>query len=376
MNQKSKIESYQKIYGYLKNMEGVSELDYPKQKENLDFSCFVGDIKILYSLSAKMDILSVRGELHTDKMTDEEIINQAAAISKNYSGMMSSGYDNHMIFMIHMPCGGLGDDAAKKLLFDKTVEFITYMRDVVMPMGYAIHHPDHKEVSTAEIKDENINNDSSLEDEPYAEGITMAEDEKAEMISGFNEKPVDEEDLEKDTPDIGDTDKKLDIIEVDAESDTPYDDVENMVSNSDAVDAKESGIGSGILDSDANTSDNPISKNFFDRTAATPNKFVGSMAGPGRLFETKSDITDTLPDDSYLEETFRIKTEQLDFRETLLNRQMILIEQEKKELEKEKNVIKQEKESLKAEKETFETQKKDVIQQIKCCLKSQIKYCF
>ena len=127
MDQETKVKCYQSIYAALKNEYGISELGYPDKKDALVFHCKIADdIQFVYSLRMEMDLLMLRVEQEREDI--EDLATYAQNISSHFDGMMGTSYDGKIVLMLSVPFAGVTDDVASKLIYEKTLEFVQYIR--------------------------------------------------------------------------------------------------------------------------------------------------------------------------------------------------------------------------------------------------------
>ena len=132
MNNEAKVSSYQRIYNHLKQNQKLSDFNYPKEKEHLDFSFKAGAGTVSYRLFSNRDMLSLRYEA-TREASNEQLSEDAMRYSNNFPGLYGTGYDNRLVLQISIPVTGMSDQEAEKILFDKTNLFVEYILDKIVP---------------------------------------------------------------------------------------------------------------------------------------------------------------------------------------------------------------------------------------------------
>lgn len=123
MIDQTKIESYREVYKEWKGMEQLGDFRYPKEKEHLDFSCTAGDTLIKFRLFSDKDLLQLRAEQQCAEKDDEKNGNRIREISQKYDGVFGTAYDGTAILNMSVPITSVADDAAKKLVIEKSNEF-------------------------------------------------------------------------------------------------------------------------------------------------------------------------------------------------------------------------------------------------------------
>ena len=68
--------------------------------------------------------MQLRSETPRLEYTDEENIQLAREISKNYYGIFGTAYDGKIIFNLSVPFPSIADEAGKQLIYEKTNYFI------------------------------------------------------------------------------------------------------------------------------------------------------------------------------------------------------------------------------------------------------------
>lgn len=138
----TKIESYREVYKEWKGMEQLEDFRYPKEKEHLDFSCIAGDTLIKFRLFTDKDLLQLRAEQQCAEKDDDKNGNRIREISQKYDGVFGTAYDGTAILNMSVPLTSVADDAAKKLVIEKSNEFaliiINEMADLSRKYDYKV----------------------------------------------------------------------------------------------------------------------------------------------------------------------------------------------------------------------------------------------
>lgn len=129
MIDQTKIESYREVYKEWKEMKQLKDFRYPKEKEHLDFSCTAGDTLVKFRLFSDKDLLQLRAEQQCAEKDDEKNGNRIREISQKYDGVFGTAYDDTAILNMSVPLTSVADDAAKKLVIDKSNEFARIVID-------------------------------------------------------------------------------------------------------------------------------------------------------------------------------------------------------------------------------------------------------
>lgn len=138
----TKIESYREVYKEWKGMGQLEDFRYPKEKEHLDFSCIAGDTLIKFRLFSDKDLLQLRAEQQCAEKDDDKNGNRIREISQKYDGVFGTAYDGTAILNMSVPLTSVADDAAKKLVIEKSNEFasiiINEMADLSRKYNYKV----------------------------------------------------------------------------------------------------------------------------------------------------------------------------------------------------------------------------------------------
>lgn len=128
MTNEMKIACYREAYAMLQGISGLSNFAWPEEKKNLDFNCIAGNTTIYFRLMSEGDLLVLRAECQNGGQDDknEHIMNQIIA---QFPGMMGTAYDGQIIVNMNVPFPSVADSDAKKLVLDKTKEFVEIVID-------------------------------------------------------------------------------------------------------------------------------------------------------------------------------------------------------------------------------------------------------
>lgn len=127
MNQESKEKCYQKIYAALKEDENIVDLTYPKERENYDFSCKVGEIDVVYSLKANNDLLSIKAEKMYQDLTPEQLQEKGEELTDGY-GIRFTHYDGKLILQSTLPVAGMTESEAVKKVDETARLFFEFLK--------------------------------------------------------------------------------------------------------------------------------------------------------------------------------------------------------------------------------------------------------
>lgn len=103
MQNEAKISCYQELYSKLKEEDALSDFGWPSEKEHLDFYFKAGSTDITFRIYSNKDLMQLRSETPRLEYTDEENIQLAREISKNYYGIFGTAYDGKIIFNLSVP---------------------------------------------------------------------------------------------------------------------------------------------------------------------------------------------------------------------------------------------------------------------------------
>ena len=369
MNQNSKIECYQKIYGHLKNVEGVMQLGYPKEKENLDFYCQVGAAQMNYSLNVSYDLLCMRANVVIENSDKDRRVALMDLILRDHPGMLATEYDNQVTLMVNVPCGGIGDEAAKTLLFDKASEFVLFLRDELPKKLAEIFQVDDNE--TPDVAKEAVDEEVVTESEDAVDAVenaiegepVVAETEPEEMPvevseyvtanvydDAYNAQDVKAKEIEKVSSD------EVLVTEVNSEEtltvnsgmytpegkETEIEDVASLQENF------ESAVETAEDDSE------PMSVGKEDATDEIMDMRMKLNSGENTSLNAFMDD---------ISETFHFKKEQMDYRDKVLLAKAESLKKEKAELTNAKAALQVEKDQLECQKSEMDSERKRLAQE-------------
>lgn len=123
MTNEMKIACYREAYAMLQGISGLSNFGWPEEKKDLDFNCMAGNTTIYFRLLSEGDLLVLRAECRSGGQDDknEEIKDRIIA---QFPGMMGTAYDGQIIVTMNVPFPSVADNDAKKIVLDKTKEFV------------------------------------------------------------------------------------------------------------------------------------------------------------------------------------------------------------------------------------------------------------
>lgn len=388
MNNEAKVSSYQRIYNHLKQNPKLSDFNYPKEKEHLDFSFKAGAGTVSYRLFSNRDMLSLRYEA-TREASNEQLSEDAMRYSNNFPGLYGTGYDNKLVLQISIPVTGMSDQEAEKILFDKTNLFVEYILDKIVPEDTVSGH-EEANINKEETQQVVFNADNQVESETqdiqYAPAPSMditadgekdgeqnvieteAEhpDESYQATSdredpheedSFEDDPEDndvgDEDSYKDSEDEAEFDDKIHESDVEdaMENDESYDYENSEYEDEDDEDEYSDEDGSDFADSVVSEMDSELNQQDYTEfpealEGVAENQEDESNEEKSMTFTEKAaDSTpahaSVLPEEIQLmyqdiNKTFTMRSEQLDYREKVLTEQKGLIALEKEALEQQK----------------------------------------
>lgn len=129
MKQESKILCYQKAYNLLKKMDHITDLKYPEQKKNLEFSCQIGDIETIYNMRLRTDLLTIRGIKKYPGLTDSQLTEIAKEILENEEYMYTA-YNEMIIYQLSLTIASMTDKEAIALVNEKTEKFVSFLDQI------------------------------------------------------------------------------------------------------------------------------------------------------------------------------------------------------------------------------------------------------
>lgn len=139
MNQESKIQCYQSAYQILKDIKYVKDLCYPEKKRNLEFSCEIGDIHVIYNMRLNTDLLTIRGTKKYPGHTDSQLTEIAKKMVENKEYLFTA-YEESITFQLSVTVASVPDVEALKIMNRKTEEFIYFLFEIAkFPDGIEIH---------------------------------------------------------------------------------------------------------------------------------------------------------------------------------------------------------------------------------------------
>lgn len=167
MIDQTKIESYREVYKEWKGMEQLKDFRYPKEKEHLDFSCIAGDTLIKFRLFSDKDLLQLRAEQQCAEKDDDKNGNRIREIAQKYDGVFGTA-----ILNMSVPLTSVADDAAKKLVIEKSNEFagiiINEMADLSRKYNYKAEDGESYLTEAVEVRQGGMENEhvKSVEEQP------------------------------------------------------------------------------------------------------------------------------------------------------------------------------------------------------------------
>lgn len=153
MQNEAKISCYQELYSKLKEEDALSDFGWPSEKEHLDFYFKAGNTDITFRIYSNKDLMQLRSETPRLEYTDEENIQLAREISKNYYGIFGTAYDGKIIFNLSVPFPSIADEAGKQLIYEKTNYFINMILSQ-LEVEYVKELEEDKRRREAEMEDD------------------------------------------------------------------------------------------------------------------------------------------------------------------------------------------------------------------------------
>lgn len=379
MNNEAKVSSYQRIYNHLKQNPKLSDFNYPKEKEHLDFSFKAGVGTVSYRLFSNRDMLSLRYEA-TREASNEQLSEDAMRYSNNFPGLYGTGYDNKLVLQISIPVTGMSDQEAEKILFDKTNLFVEYILDKIVPedmvssqeetninkeetqqVGFNTINPVESEMRDMDIaadnkKDEEQNameTEDEHPDEPY-QATSDRENSFEDDYAGYDVKNEDSSEDCKEKNEFDDEIHKSDAEDAmkDDESydseNSEYEDEEDDKYSDEDESASEEPIASETKD-ESNQQDHTESPEPPEEAVEIQENESNEeepMTFTGKAVDSEPVHTSVLPEEIQqmyqdINKTFTMRSEQLDYREKVLTEQKALIALEKEALEQQKTEAKE-----------------------------------
>lgn len=387
MNNEAKVSSYQRIYNHLKQNPKLSDFNYPKEKEHLDFSFKAGAGIVSYRLFSNRDMLSLRYEA-TREASNEQLSEDAMRYSNNFPGLYGTGYDNKLILQISIPVTGMSDQEAEKILFDKTNLFVEYILDKIVPEDTVSGH-EEANINKEEMQQVGLNTinpvESKMKENRYTPAPSMdipadgKKDEEQNAMETEDEHPdkpyqaaSDRENSFEDGSEDYDVENEdssencKDETEVDDE--IHESDVEDAMKDDESYDSENSEYedeeDDEYSDEDESASKEPIASETKDESnqqdhiesPEPPEEAVEiqenesneeePMAFTEKAVDSEPVHTSVLPEEIQqmyqdINKTFTMRSEQLDYREKVLTEQKELIALEKEVLEQQKTEAKE-----------------------------------
>lgn len=315
MKVETKIETYRKIYNEVKNSPDVTDVNFPEEKENLDFYGKMGDFNFEFSLKANMDMLKLvaSGDFI---IPESKLLQYGDSLTKDEKGIMFTTYDQHVIFQLTLPLTGMEDSAAEKMAINATRRFVEFMKKAVVEMKeLKSSSPSYSEERESVVVKEETDTSTTLQsaekeasEEMYTEEETTVAEKQGDPEEKTDENDISGNDVTEESNEKLEPDTKLDEPEIEQEKDESTE----AESELDAV----------------------VQEIPYVQAPEVKQQMV--------------DMYDTL------DRTFAKKKEQIAFREELLKKQKAILEDEKKQLQNEKDRIVAEKEELKSERDRIE----------------------
>ena len=127
MNQEMKNKVYSEIYSELKVDQDVTELGYPAERKNFDFSCKIKGIFFLFNLMAKTDSIRLRAEI--DCSLDDGEMNERIDRIYDQTGYSGTAYDGKMVIHTLESMQGMSNEQAYQSVKEITGRFIQFLKE-------------------------------------------------------------------------------------------------------------------------------------------------------------------------------------------------------------------------------------------------------
>lgn len=190
MEQKTKENVYTSMYKAVGERENITNLRYPKEKENYEFNFCIGKVDIKFLLYAKKEMFKVTGIVNFPDLDDEELLDMGDKINGETKVARAVGYSNVLKVEKTIATKGKTDDVCKKDIEDAFIAYIDYVTDTLAPMveSRGAGDPDCFAEEGASQKEETKRD--KTEEASSADVTKEAEDNTTEADSKEAEKPI------------------------------------------------------------------------------------------------------------------------------------------------------------------------------------------
>lgn len=131
MFQETKVECYRNAYQKCKEMDCVTNLGYPEEKKNLEFSCNIGDIEVEYNLRLRTDLFTLKGAKRYPNEPDSHLTEIGQRLTEG-RGFQFTAYSETIVFQVALPLVGIADEDAKRTIIEQTDKFIDFLHEIVI----------------------------------------------------------------------------------------------------------------------------------------------------------------------------------------------------------------------------------------------------
>lgn len=174
MIQETKIECYRKAYQKCKEMDHVTNLGYPEEKKNLEFSCQIGDIEVEYNLRLRTDFLTIKGAKRYPNEPDSYLTEIGQRLTEG-RGFQFTAYSETIVFQLALPLVGIADEDAKRTINEQTDKFLDFLHEIVV----------NEETVTEEAVEDN-GEDNGIEKAPVMEEISVSQDNDETVVENVD----------------------------------------------------------------------------------------------------------------------------------------------------------------------------------------------
>lgn len=151
MDQKRKVEAYQKTYDLLKGYPEIMGLERPEEQENLELSGRIGRAVFSYSLKLNVDLLKLQAEIACPERSVEDMLSFGNSLTRDMEEVTCTAYNGTLILMNSYLFHSESEETAFDQLMTKPEVFA---RMLIRQMDVITQYVDHDEKSNEEIPEE------------------------------------------------------------------------------------------------------------------------------------------------------------------------------------------------------------------------------
>lgn len=129
MTNDAKTNCYTSIYQELKDNPEISNLTYPEERKNFDFSCMVGPVAVTFGLRYEQDQCMIRGMFTCEDKTHDNINDFLSELTKGEDNITGFGSPGTGVISMSILLQGLSDEKATEKLIGFTRKYFRFLID-------------------------------------------------------------------------------------------------------------------------------------------------------------------------------------------------------------------------------------------------------